>query len=72
MDIKTKLNIEDKCFFMQENKVVTDNVTNIKVFINRGGGLKNETNIIYVVGASHSEIREENIFPSKEELLKSL
>lgn len=71
MQIVTKLNLQDKCFYLHENKVVQDNVTNIKAFVNKSEEPMPEIRIIYVVGKS-SDQDEKNVFSSKEELLNSL
>ena len=72
MTIETKYNIGQEVWFMKENKACSDIITAIHTY-------RTETisNITYGFGESiHSQIiaitSEQGIFPTKEELLKSL
>jgi len=72
MDIKTRYNIGDEVWFMNKNKACSDIITAVHTY-------RTETifNITYGFGKSiHSQIiatmSEQDLFPTKEELLKSL
>lgn len=72
MTIETKYNIGDEVWFMQDNKVCSDTITAIHTY-------RTETisNITYGFGKSIRSqiiavINEQDLFPTKEELLKSL
>lgn len=72
MTIETKYNIGDEVWFMQDNKVCSDTITAIHTY-------RTETisNITYGFGKSIRSqiiaiINERDLFPTKEELLKSL
>ena len=72
MTIKTKYNIGDEVWFMNENKACSDIITAIHIY-------RTETmsNVTYGFGQSiHSQIiatmSEQDLFSTKEELLKSL
>lgn len=70
MKIETKFSIGDTAFFMNENRVQIGEITRIEVTIN-----SQRTSTVYYATdwnlCPHKRYRNE-IFPSKEELLKSL
>lgn len=72
MTIETKYNIGAEVWFMQDNKICSDTITSIHTY-------RTETisNITYGFGKSIRSqiiavINERDLFPTKEELLKSL
>lgn len=81
MEIKTKLDVDDDCFYVADNKVIEDVVKGVKVdvwspnvtLISMGFNTLNniETDITYVVG-KNSDVDEDDIFSTKEQLLLSL
>lgn len=73
MEIKTKYNIKDTVYFMYNNKAYEGKIIN--VYLKRD--YKSEDYTRYTVNVQDRngnfiEILEENLFSSKEELLKSL
>lgn len=73
MTIKTRFNIGDKVFFMHRNKVNEDTVIKIEIaiYISRATNLEERTTI-YRLKDENNTTKEDNIFASKEDLLKSL
>lgn len=73
MQIKTKLEIEDECYFLYHNKVYTGFVKDIQISI-----LKDKMYIKYAVlfkdcdKADTKTFLEEYVFKTKQELLHSL
>lgn len=72
MTIETKYNIGDEVWFMNKNKACSDIITAIHTY-----HTETISNITYGFGKSiHSQIiaitNEQDLFPTKEELLKSL
>lgn len=75
MKIETKYDIGQEAWFMWDNKATQRKVESIYVYINEGEqhekydivGLKGDDNVLY-----DCEFELEDLFPTKEELLKSL
>lgn len=71
MDIKTKYNIGDEVWFMNENKACVSFIEDVRVKKN-----SKNTKIEYMVESMQKKDfglkKEQDLFPSKEELLKSL
>ena len=77
MTIETKYNIGDEVWLMYHNKAVRTKTESVKIkkYARRTMGMKIETCITYDVATpddSTIEVIEESLFPTKEELLKSL
>ena len=70
MKIETRFNIEDEVYFMCDNKVCIGYIDEIKISINSN----NDQLTSYIVNSNHMRVHKtsENLFSSKEELLKSL
>ena len=67
MTIKTKYNIGDKVWYKRHGKIFQDTISEIKVNIDCFG----EAHIHYTLWTD--ELKEENdLFPTKEELIKNL
>ena len=69
MKIETKYNIGDKVYFLFENKVQRSNIQLINIRIG------NKIGVEYYIQTTHEDslwFTEEEIFPTKEDLLKSL
>lgn len=76
MTIETKYNIGDEVWFMYENKATTMIIEYIEVIcgfkLNKHGDEVREIKVTYLdISASH-RLSEHKLFPTKEELLKSL
>ena len=72
MDIKTKYDIGQSVFFMKDNKVETSAIRQIilDVWYNEDKNVKER--ISYCLFSSSQIYEEKDLFPTKEELLKSL
>lgn len=74
MEIKTKYNIGDSVFFINEKgKVDNKQIDDIRIRVEKRYklfGVSIETDIIYYINCKY--VDEEKCFPTKEELLKSL
>ena len=72
MTINTKFDIGDECFYMCENKVVCNTISVIRTSLYKdgSGGIYYELSNAYK--GNFPEFKEEDIFKTKEELLKSL
>lgn len=68
MTIETKLSIGQKAWFVRNNCVMSDTVKEIFIRI---GGTRSAPDIDYVIGKLHN-MPENDLFASKEDLLKSL
>lgn len=66
MKIETKHNIGDEVWFMHKGKPICKKVTSLTVYTH------NKLVIEYFFEIPFIFVREENVFPTKEELLKSL
>ncbi len=66
MEVETKFNIGDNVYFITDNKVQKMDITGISISVNG-----NESNIEYTLHFD-TNINENLVFASKEELLKSL
>lgn len=73
MTIETKLSVGDTAFYMDENRAMYSPVESISITVERSG-LGEKRHIIYTLLRGSQEIQrnEEKVFPSKEDLLKSL
>lgn len=71
MEIKTKYNIGDTVYYLSDNTVKCSTIEFITIYINN---YKNSVTITYTVRDynSYNYITKEELFPTKEELLKSL
>ena len=70
MKIETRFSIGDEVYFMCDNKICIGNIDEIKVSINSN----NDQSTSYIVNSNCMRVHKtsENLFSSKEELLKSL
>lgn len=77
MEIKTKYNIGDYSYFLSDKKIIEKEIIKITVSVNND----NKIDIIYYYYLYSKEtmgshplvsVKEEFVFPTKEELLKSL
>lgn len=76
MTIETKFNINDKIFFLSNNKSCTSTVRGMKIHVSYCPE-EIDTDVVYLCNdeANSSvflKVDEKDAFPSKEELLKSL
>lgn len=70
MEIKTKYNIGDKVFLLIRNKVERYPIVDIRIEVS---GMRKNTSYRLQTKAGHTEYySEDEVFPTKEELLKSL
>ena len=70
MTIETKYNIGDKVFLLIRNKVESYPIGDIRIDVS---GMRTNTSYRLRTQAGHTEYYSENeLFPTKEELLKSL
>ena len=69
MDIKTKYDLGQSVFFIEDNRVKEDIIDSIRIDIKYLGGIR-VGRFIYRIGGE--PYLEEKLFPTKEELLKSL
>lgn len=73
MQIETKYNIGDKVWFMHDNKVKSGTIITIGVFVERDMNSQYVSNSVqYGLDNFDYPYRENHLFPTKEELLKSL
>ena len=76
MTIKTKYNIGDEVWFMNANKVSTMKVWDIDIQIRTSFDGQyvygDYYRVYYYDFGSHNKVNESDLFPTKEELLKSL
>lgn len=66
MVVQTKFNVGDKAWFMLENKPNCVDITGLNISIYESGNVEIEYTLHY------DKLKEENLFATKEELLKSL
>lgn len=71
MEIKTKYNLGDTLYFIKDNQVKSNSVWEINYRIAMVGGGQRTEQIVYQMN-SDGLIREQELFLTKEELLKSL
>lgn len=76
MTIETKYNIGDEVWFMYDNKATTMTIEYIEVTCafksNKHGDYVREIKVTYLDIAASHRLSEHKLFPTKEELLKSL
>ena len=76
MEFKTKFNLKDKVWYMKNNKPTEVTISGIEIFYvntNQDHIKYNATDIINpVTWLDHTNLFENELFNSKEELLKSL
>ena len=73
MEIKTKFNIGDKCFYMKNNKVIEDEIIKIDTETLTNWYWVDETKIYVSTKEERENIKYERyVFKTKEELLASL
>ena len=72
MDIKTKYDLGQSVFFMKDNKVATSAIKQISpdVWYNKDNEIR--MRIRYYLFSGDHDYEEDNLFLTKEELLKSL
>lgn len=76
MIIKAKYNIGDEVWFMYENKPIQIQIGRIEVYygykLNKNGEEAIEKRVVYIDWYGEHRISESKLFPTKEELIKSL
>jgi len=77
MEIKTKYNLHDTVYLMHNNEIIEGKIEGIDYTTRMAENLRIKYLISYkppskFASASIEDVREYSIFPSKEELLKSL
>lgn len=72
MTIKTKYNIGDEVWFMYRNKITSGNVQFVLCTINRDLSITISYDVRTNVLPNPLTCRESELFPTKEELIKSL
>lgn len=76
MTIETKYNIGDEVFTLYDNRVTTLKIWGIDINIEEGFDgqytLPTKVKIVYYDFGKHHSFDEQSVFPTKEELLKSL
>lgn len=76
MTIETKYNIGDVVYVMYNNKVTSIKICGMDINIEEGFDgqytLPTKVEILYYDFGKHHSFNEQNLFPTKEELLKSL
>lgn len=72
MEITTKYNLEDTVYFMQDNKLKSAEIVGVNVSIRTGASRYIEYKVYRSNDIRELNINEEDLFTSKEELLKSL
>lgn len=76
MTIETKYNVGDEVWFLKDNKATTMRIWDIDIRVRTAyDGEKtygSYTRIFYYDFGCYNEIEENKLFPTKEELLKSL
>ena len=68
MNIVTKFNVGDRVYFMKDNKVDSDLIDGVNIFI----GSNKIPKIIYCLQNINGNPEQHLLFGTKEELLKSL
>lgn len=72
MTIETKYNIGDEIWFMSDNEICNEKITAIHIHIDALGSFVTYSCEDTLIGQALNTVREELLFPTKEELLKSL
>ncbi len=73
MRIETKFDIDQKVFFMSDNRVQSDEIISLNVDVLRNHEEGGELTIIeYMVGYRNKGFHEDELFATKQELLDSL
>ena len=72
MDIKTKYDLGQSVFFMKDNKVETSAIKQISIDVWYNGYKEIRMRIQYYLFSADQFYGEEDLFLTKEELLKSL
>lgn len=68
MEFETKFNIGDIGWYMSNNRVVSQKITGFNISVDESMNV----DINYSLHYDDYEVSENDLFPSKEELLKSL
>ena len=68
MELETKFNIGDTGWYMSNNRVVSQKITGFNISVDESMNV----DINYSLHYDDYEVSENDLFPSKEELLKSL
>lgn len=78
MEIKTKYSIGEKVFCINLNKIFDTQITAIRIAVDpawkmgRPSPFVGRIEILYKVSSNSTEFSEQSLFPTREELLKSL
>lgn len=71
LEIEIKFNLQDPVYYMQDNKVSMSRVSQINIDHGCCTDRKNYTHVLYMIHDG-KKFTGEQLFPSREELLKSL
>ena len=74
MTIKTKLDVGDECYFIEDNRIKRGTLSKIEIYITRGYGGLNETFTNYYVCKKNVSVclQENAVFISVDEALEYL
>lgn len=72
MTIETKYNIGDEVWFISDNEICNEKITAIHIHIGALCSFVTYSCEDTLIGQALNTVREEILFPTKEELLKSL
>ena len=72
MDIKTKYDLGQSVFYMDNNKVQEGKIDRIHIWVRYNGGEDNKVRISYSLFTTTKFYGDKELFLTKEELLKSL
>lgn len=72
MTIEIKFDVEDKCYYMQDNKIKEDNVKSVYVSIGLNALYAYETTITYCTYDGKTPFKEAELFHTKKELINEL
>lgn len=72
MTIETKFNVDDMCYYMQDNKIKQDNIESIYVSVELNSLYASETTISYCTCDGVDNFKETELFKTKKELINEL
>ena len=72
MTLTTKANIHDEVFYMKDNKITIDTVTQIKISIMANAYDIPTVSALYILSHESKRFLEDEFFLTKQELLDSL